>query len=168
MLKILVAYPSEQEELEIVRLTTAPHDDKVHRVLDAAAVGSLQEMVRRFPCGEQVMKYALRLARGSRPDAPEAPRYVRDYVAWGAGPRASQFLVLTAKARALLCGRHHVGTDDIAALVHPVLRHRIVMNFNAEADGVTSDQMIERLLQDVPRIETPGLDALGAERVFAR
>ena len=168
MLKVLVGYPSEEEELAIVRLTTAPADHALQRVLDATQVLTLQELVRKVPCGEQVMRYALRLTRLTRPTEKDAPKYVRDYVAWGAGPRASQYLVSAAKARALLRGRYHLSTEDIAALAHPVLRHRIVANFNAEADGVGADQIIDRLLKDAPRIETPTLDALGAERVLAR
>jgi MoxR-like ATPase len=167
MLKILVGYPTEEEELAIVRLTTTPADHGVQRVLDATQVLTLQDLVRKVPCGEQVMRYALRLTRMTRPTEPDAPRYVRDYVAWGAGPRASQYLVAAGKARALLRGRYHVSTEDIAALAHPVLRHRIVVNFNAEADSVAADQLIDRLLKDAPRVETPALDALGAERVLA-
>src|SRR5262249_8291731 len=167
MLKILVDYPSEDEELQIVRLTTTSAEHAIERVLDGQQVTALQELVRKVPCAEQVMRYALRLTRLTRPDSADAPRYVRDYIAWGAGPRASQYLVLAAKARALLSGRYHASTDDIAALAHPVLRHRIVTNFNAEADGIDSDEIVDRLLKAGPRAGRPGLAASGADKVFA-
>jgi len=167
MLKILVGYPSEEEELSIVRLTTAPSEAALQRVLDATQVHTLQELVRKVPCADHVMRFALRLARMTRPDNPGAPRYVKDYIAWGAGPRASQFLVLAAKARALIAGRYHASTDDIVELAHPILRHRIVTNFNAEADGISPDKIIDRLLNDVSRAETPGLDAVGADAILS-
>ncbi|MCK6456929.1 MAG: MoxR family ATPase [Phycisphaerae bacterium] len=166
MLKIVVDYPSEEEELQIVRLTTAPPESKIERILDANEITELQEVVRKVPCAEHVMRYATRLVRATRPGRDDPPKYVRDYVAWGAGPRASQYLVLTSKARAVLNGRHHVTLDDIARSAHAVLRHRVVTNFNAEADGITSDQIVEWLLRDVSRVETPGLDAVHAESVL--
>lgn len=167
MMKVLVGYPSEPEELAIIQLTTAAQEAPVERVLDGSEVVALQELVRKVPCSEHVMRYAMRLARITRGEDSDCPPYIRDYVEWGAGPRASQCLVLAGKARAILQGRYHVSTDDIAALAQPVLRHRIVTSFNAQADGVTSAQIIDWLLRDVPRMETPGLDAVGAGRVLA-
>lgn len=166
MLKILVRYPSEDEELQIIRLTTAPEVTDIERVFSANDVQALQSLVRRVPCGDHVMRYAMRIARATRPHEDDAPQFVSDYVSWGAGPRASQYLVLAAKARAILNGRYHVSTDDVQAVAHPVLRHRLVTNFNADADGVTSDQIVDRLIQEIPKGATPELDAVGAERLM--
>ncbi len=183
MFKVLVGYPSEDEEMEIVRLTTAGEAPHLERVLDGPRILALQELVRRVPCADHVLRYAMRLTRltrsadqpGARPPPPSGrgapalvPKYVRDYVTWGAGPRASQHLVLAAKARALLEDRHHVSIEDVRALAFPVLRHRIVTNYNAEADGVSSNQIVEWLLRDTPTVETPGLDEIGAEVVLPR
>ncbi len=166
MFKILVEYPREEEELQIIRLTTSPQEAALERVFNAAEVVALQALVRKVPCGEHVMRYAMALARTSRPRAEDAPDFIADYVSWGAGPRASQFLVLAGKARAILNRRYHVSTDDIRAVSHAVLRHRIVTSFNADADGVTSDEIVERLLKHVPRGATPELDAVGAHRLM--
>jgi MoxR-like ATPase len=167
MFKILVGYPTEEEELQIVRRTTSAAEQEPQRVLDARQVQTLQDLVRKVPCSDHVMRYTTRLVRLTRRDQSDAPAYVRDYIAWGAGPRATQCLVLAGKARAVLQGRHHVSTDDIRALAPPVLRHRLVTNFNAEADGITADRIVEWLVRDVPRAQTPGLDAVHAERVLA-
>ncbi|MFQ5422731.1 MAG: AAA family ATPase [Phycisphaerae bacterium] len=166
MFKILVDYPDETEELEIVRLTTASQEEPLERVFSAADVSALQSLVRRVPCGDHVMRYAMRLSRATRRGEPNVPDFINDYVSWGAGPRASQFLVLAGKARAILHGRYHVSTDDVQAVVHPVLRHRLVTNFNADADGVGSDDIVDRLLKTVPRGATPELDAVGADRLM--
>ncbi len=166
MFKILVQYPSEEEELQIIRLTTAPEDTDLVRVFNANEVQTLQALVRRVPCGDHVMRYAMRIARATRPNEENVPQFVSDYVSWGAGPRASQYLVLASKARAILNGRYHVSTDDVQAVAHPVLRHRLVTNFNADADGVTSEGIIDRLLQEIPKGATPELDAVGAERLM--
>jgi MoxR-like ATPase len=105
--------------------------------------------VRRVPAADHVVRYALRLARLTRPGKGEVPAFVREYITWGAGPRASQYLVLAAKARAVLHGRFHATVEDIRAVAHPVLRHRIVTNFNAEAEGLKPDDLIRRLLDAV-------------------
>jgi MoxR-like ATPase len=168
MFKILVGYPSEAEELQIVKLNTASEQVPIERIFSAADVLALQGLVRRVPCADHVMLYATRLARMTRPVEPDAPKFITDYVGWGAGPRASQYLVMAGKARAILSGRYHVSTDDIQAAAHPVLRHRIVINFNAEADGVGPDDIVEMLLKEVPRGATPELDAIGAERVMKK
>jgi MoxR-like ATPase len=135
--------------------------------MGAREVVRLQETVRRVPCADHVLRYAMKFARWTRGGETDAPSFVKDYVAWGAGPRASQNLVLAGKARAILRGRYCVSTEDVRAVAHPVLRHRIITNFNAEADGVTSDNVVDRLVQEIPVDEGDGIDALAARRVFA-
>ncbi|HWE36356.1 MAG TPA: MoxR family ATPase [Isosphaeraceae bacterium] len=150
MLNILVDYPSEQEEYDIVRLTTSVVRPSVTKVLSGADILELQEIVRKVPIAEHVSRYAVRLARLTRRGKEEVPEFIRDYVSWGAGPRASQYLVLAAKARAVLHGRYYVSTEDIRAVAGPVLRHRIVTNFNAEAEGIRPDDLIQRLIKLIP------------------
>jgi MoxR-like ATPase len=150
MLNVLVDYPEEEEELEIVRLTTSIHKPIVSKVLSGADILELQEIVRKVPVADHVSKYAVRLTRMTRREKGEVPDFIRDYVSWGAGPRASQYLVLAAKARAVLFGRYHVSTDDIRTVAGPVLRHRIVTNFNAEAEGLKPDDIVKRLIKSVP------------------
>jgi MoxR-like ATPase len=146
MFSILVDYPSEEEELKIVERTTCDEQPAVGRRLSGEEILSLTRIVRRVPAAEHVSRYALKLARLTRRGKPAAPDFVNEYVSWGAGPRASQYMVLAAKARAALLGRHYVASDDIRAVAAPVLRHRIVTNFNAEAEGVTPDQIVTRLV----------------------
>jgi MoxR-like ATPase len=145
MFNTLVDYPSEDEELEIVRRTTADVEPTVQPVLSVNEILELTRIVRRIPVADHVSRYALRLARSSRPNQPDAFDFIREYVAWGAGPRASQCLILGAKARAVLRGRAYVNFEDIQAVAAPVLRHRIRTNFNADAEGVTSETIIRRL-----------------------
>jgi MoxR-like ATPase len=145
MFLVKVDYPTEEEELLVVKQTTSDHRASVSPVLDAARLGEMAELVRRVPVADHLARYAIRLARQTRGDA-DAPEVVRRYVTWGAGPRASQYLVLAAKARAALDGRHCVELDDLRALAAPVLRHRIVTNFNAEADGVSTDDVVRELV----------------------
>jgi MoxR-like ATPase len=152
MLHVWVDYPTEDEELEIVRRTTADEEVTLTPMLSAAQILDLTRIVRKVPVADHVARYALRLARGTRSQEPGVPDFVRDYVMWGAGPRASQYMVLGAKARAVLAGRYCVGHEDIQALAAPVLRHRIKLNFNAEAEGITADNIIERLIQTVPTL----------------
>jgi len=155
MFEIRVAYPSEQEELDIVRRTTARQEVDVEPVLNADRVLEIQRVVRDVPVADHVIRYALRLVRATRiGENDNIPEFVQQYVGWGAGPRASQYLILAAKARAILDGRNHVETDDIASIAHPVLRHRLITNFNAEAEGVRPDDVIDRLLKEVPRDES--------------
>jgi MoxR-like ATPase len=167
MFKIKVDYPSEDEEFQIIRMTTSPQEVETERLLSARSIITLQEIVRRVPCADHVIRYAMRLVRTTRVDQGEVPKFISDYVAWGAGPRASQYLVLAGKARAILRGRYHVSTDDIRAVAHPVLRHRILTNFNAEADGVKSDQLVDMLIRELTADPSTGLDARIADRVFA-
>lgn len=149
MFKCFIDYPSEEEEWEIVCRTTSDQEPSVEAVLTGQQIVQLQRIVRRVPVPEYVGRFALRLVRLSRPQHPEAPEWVRRYVAWGAGPRGSQYLILGAKARAVLQGRYHVTPEDIQAVAYPVLRHRILTNFNAEAEGIRSDEIIRRLLEFV-------------------
>jgi MoxR-like ATPase len=151
MFMIHVGYPSEQEEFDIVRLTTTTRSIELKHVLSSDEIIQLQETVRSVPVADHVIRYALQLTRLTRREhGVERPKFVEEFVNWGAGPRASQYLILAGKARALLYGRFHVGIDDIRAVALPVLRHRIVTNFNAEAEGVKSDQIVRRLLETVP------------------
>ncbi len=150
MFMVEVGYPTEEEERDIVRRTTGSDDAPVQPVLDAARILQLQALVRRVPVGDQAVEYAVRLARATRPQDASAPDFVKEYLAWGAGPRASQYLTLAGKARALLDGRLTVSRDDVKAVAAPVLRHRILTNFHAEAERVTSADIIRRLLETVP------------------
>ncbi|WP_435005251.1 AAA family ATPase [Tundrisphaera lichenicola] len=150
MLNIMVDYPDEQEEFDIVRLTTSTLKANVTKVLSGTEILELQEIVRKVPVADHVTRYAVRLSRATRRGQEEAPEFIRDYVSWGAGPRASQYLILAAKARAVLYGRYYVSTEDIRAVAGPVLRHRIVTNFNAEAEGLRPDDIVARLIKHVP------------------
>ena len=138
----------------------------MERTLSGREVITLQDIVRRVPCADHVMRYATHLTRATRVGGDDVPKFVSDYVAWGAGPRASQNLVLAGKARAILKGRYYVSTDDIRSVAPPVLRHRILTNFNAEADGVRSDDIITRLFETVPAEPAAEMDAAMAKRVF--
>ena len=149
MFNTFVDYPSEDEELEIVKRTTADIDVRVTPTLEAEEIINLQQIVRRVPIADHVARYALRLARWTRPREKDAPGFIAEYVNWGAGPRASQYLVLGAKARAVLHGRFHADREDIRAVAYPVLRHRIMTNFNAEAEGIRPDEVIRRLIETV-------------------
>jgi MoxR-like ATPase len=150
MFNVKVDYPSEADEFRIVETTTRRHQTTIDRVVNADELLAMQAVVLQVPVAEHVIKYAMRLTRKSRPDADDAPDFVRNYVTWGAGPRASQFLVLAGKARALLYGRPYVATEDIRAVAAPVLRHRLITNFNAEADGVKADDIVKRLIEGTP------------------
>jgi len=149
MFFINVDYPSADEEAEILRRTTGDFDANIEPVLDAQSLDRLQDLVRAVPAADSVLEYAVALAKSSRPKDATAPPFVQQWVTWGAGPRASQGLVLAAKARALLQGRSHAAADDIAAMALPVLRHRIQTNFAAEAEGIDSDSVITQLLEAV-------------------
>jgi MoxR-like ATPase len=151
MLNIRVDYPEEEEEYRIVESTTSDRTVKVERVVGAADLLAMQSAVRRVPVAPYVIRYAMRFARATRKDQGEVPKFVRDYVTWGAGPRASQFLILAAKARAVLHGRLYVACEDVRAVAAPVLRHRIITNYNAEADGVSADEIVRRLVELLPR-----------------
>jgi MoxR-like ATPase len=149
MFQIDVDYPSESEEEEIVRQQTSDHRPELSRVLSPQRILQLQELVRRVPAADHVVKYAVALARATRPTSPTAPAFVKDSVSWGAGPRASQFLILAAKARAILDGRFAVSIDDVAALARPTLQHRLILNYRAEAEGLRAGELVDRLLSVV-------------------
>ena len=150
MFNIMIDYPDEEEELEIVKRTTADLNVTVTRTLSAEDICKLSQIVRKVPVADHVARYALRLTRMTRRERPEAPEFIRDYVSWGAGPRASQYLVLGAKARAILHGRYFVSPEDIQAVAAPVLRHRILTNFNAESEGIKPDHIIRKMLETIP------------------
>ncbi len=149
MFMVNVRYPTLDEEREILKRTTGGKPDEPDVVLGGEDLLALQESVREVPVADHVYDYALALTRGTRvrSDAPLA--FLREWVTWGAGPRASQYLILGAKAHAALHGRDHVAVEDVQAVAHPVLRHRIVTNFSAAAEGMTSDLIVDRLLQEV-------------------
>ena len=158
MFNVHVGYPSEEEEFQVVRLTTMSRQVQLQHVLNAEEVLHLQEIVRKVPVADHVIRYALQFTRLTRVSEGNVPPFVRDFVSWGAGPRASQFLVLAGKARALLKGRYHVSTEDIRAVAVPVLRHRVVTNFNAEAEGIKSDSIVKKLIDYIPRQQFEELD----------
>jgi MoxR-like ATPase len=149
MFHIVIEHPPENEEFDVVRTTTAIMDPHYLRPVNGDDLVAFQRLVRRVPVAEPVMRYALSLVRTSRPRSNQAPDSVKKYVAFGASVRAAQYLVLGAKARALTSGRYHVSFEDIRALAHPVLRHRVLTNFRAESEGVTSDSIIDDLLSAV-------------------
>ena len=150
MFMVLVDYPEEDEELQIVKQTTADVETVVKSTLSAGDILELSHLIRRVPVADHLARYAIQLARQTRVGRAATPEIIRKYVSWGAGPRASQYLVLAAKARAALQGRFCVEGEDIRAVAHPVLRHRVLTNFNAEADGVTADKLIDHLTQHTP------------------
>ncbi|WP_420816138.1 AAA family ATPase [Longimicrobium terrae] len=149
MFDIRLDYPSAEEEVEILRATTGVADAPVQRVLDAERIMTLQRWTREVPVADNVFRYAASLVRATRPTGPDAHEDVKRWIRWGAGPRAGQALILGAKANALLSGRFHVTPDDIRRVAAPVLRHRVLVNFHAEAEGVTPDQVIARLMESV-------------------
>jgi MoxR-like ATPase len=153
MFKVFVGYPSFLEEREIAKRTTSAVSAFAENVLSAVEILELQKLVRQVPVSDHVTDYALALVRQTRIGQPGIPEFVNEWLSWGAGPRAVQFLILGGKARALLYGRTHVSTDDIQALAAPVLRHRIVTNFSAESEGITTDKVIEELIKATPTKE---------------
>jgi len=152
MFHISVGYPTDQEEERIVATTTSAYEAEPKKVMGVDRILELQHLVRRIPVAEHVVRYAVRLARASRP-GPQSDSFVRDWVSWGAGPRAAQYLVLGAKARAALAGRPTPAADDVKAVAPAVLRHRIIPNFNAEADGISSLDIIAKLLEATPSVD---------------
>jgi len=149
MLNIGIQYPSFDDEVQIVEQTTSVGKPSARKIMHQSAILRYQELVRRVPASPFVISYAVSLTQKSRPQNPEAPQFIRDYVEWGAGPRASQYLILGAKARTIIQGRYAVSVEDIQALAHSVLRHRIAPNFKAQAEGLSSLDIIGRLLTDV-------------------
>ncbi len=149
MFHIVMEHPPEEEELEVVRATTGIIDPHYQKPINAADLIAFQRLVRRVPVADPVLRYALSLVRTSRPKAKNAPESVTKFVAFGASVRAAQYLVLGGKARALTNGRYHVSFEDIRAMAHPVLRHRVLVNFRAESEGVTTDRIIDELIERV-------------------
>jgi len=149
MFHIIIEHPPEDEEFDVVRATTAIIDPHFQQPVNGADLVAFQRLVRRVPVAEPVMRYALNIVRTSRPKSPSCPENVRKWVAFGGSVRAAQYLVLGAKARALTSGRYHVSFDDIRAMAHPVLRHRVLTNFHAQSEGITTDTLIDRLLDAV-------------------
>jgi MoxR-like ATPase len=150
MFHIVIDHPPEDEEYEVVRTTTAILEPTFERPVSGPDLIAFQRLVRRVPVAEPVMRYALSLVRASRPKSPSAPEQIKKWAAFGASVRAAQYLVLGAKARAITSGRYHVSFEDVRSLAHPVLRHRVLTNFHAQSEGVTSDALIDRLLEAVP------------------
>jgi len=149
MLNLWLDYPSFAEEVQIVKSTTSKYEASVKRLLSADEIIAFQNLVRSVPVADNVIQYAVRLADSTRPASPNAPAYIKNWIRWGAGPRASQYLILGAKARAILHGRYNPDIDDVKAIAGPVLRHRLVTSFNAEAEGVSAIHIAEKLVQDV-------------------
>ena len=154
MFNIVVDYPSSDEELQIIKQVTGTYEADLEARLAGQDIERLQEVVRRVPVADHVFRYARDLARATRPGAPEAPEFINELVNWGAGPRAGIYLILAAKARAILHGRFHATTEDVREMALPVLRHRLITTFNAEAAGITSDEVASRLLAEI----TPAVD----------
>ncbi len=150
MFNVRMEYPPVEEEVMMVKATTGGSLGDLQPVISAERIKELQEMVRRVPVSERVIRYAVAVAEATRPNQPKSSEFVNNYITWGAGPRASQYLILGAKARAVLQGRYYVACEDIRALASSVLRHRIMLNFSAEAEGITPDSVIEKILKGVP------------------
>ena len=153
MFKVFVKYPNFGEEFEIARRTTALITEDIQSVLGGDQILELQKLVRKVPVTDHVIQYTLALVRQTRVGEPGVPKFVRDWLSWGAGPRAVQYLILGGKARALLNGRAHVQCEDIQALAYPVLRHRILTNFTAASEGITPDAVIEKVVKETPSRE---------------
>ncbi len=149
MFNLWVDYPSAQEEAEIVKATTSAYQPDLKIIIKKNDIARLQELIRRVPVADNVVNFAVKLVSKTRPHADGAPKFIKDWISWGAGPRASQYLILGAKTRSILEGRPTPDIEDVKAIVLPVLRHRLVTNFNAEADGVGTAEIIDRLLQNI-------------------
>ena len=167
MFKVLVDYPSFDEEFEVARRTTMATQDHIVSVVSPDEILSLQELVREVPVSDHAIRYALALTRQTRVGQPGVPADIVDQLAWGAGPRAVQFLILGAKARALIHGRTHVAVDDIQALAKPVLRHRLVVSFAAESDGVTTDDVVQKILDSTPTRENELINDARFKKILA-
>jgi MoxR-like ATPase len=148
MFNLWLEYPSKSEELQIVKTTTSLFSPTLNHVLAAEEIMAFQDLVRRVPVADNVIEFAVRLTTKTRPRTDHSPQFIKDWLSWGAGPRASQYLILGAKTRAILSGRHSPDIEDVRYMAGPVLRHRIVPNFNAEADGVSPIDIVERLVKE--------------------
>jgi MoxR-like ATPase len=150
MFNVRIGYLPEEDEVNVVKMTTSPQDLQFERLMSADEIIAFQKLVRKVPAADSVTRYAVNLVATSRPGSDKAPEFINRWVTWGGSLRASQFLVLAGKARAILHGRYNVSCDDIRALALPVLRHRILLNFQAESEKVDSDQVIKKLVETVP------------------
>jgi len=150
MFMVNIGYPTRKEERAIVRRTTMDLEAQPEPVLSASDILHVQKVLRKLPVSDHVVDYAVNLARATRPREANTPAFINDWITWGAGPRAAQYLVLGAKAHAILGGRLNVGVDDVRAVAKPVLRHRLFTNFNADAEGIGPDQVVEKLLATIP------------------
>lgn len=166
MFYIIIDYPTYEEEGRIVKQTTVDYVPKVERILTAEDILALQSIVRRVPISEPILNYVLQIVRRTRPKTPEAYDFAREWVSWGAGPRACQYLILGAKARAVLKGRLYVSTEDVKYVAYPVLRHRIITNYSAEAEGIKSDNIIKLILEKTPYVEEKGVPTEKAAQIF--
>jgi MoxR-like ATPase len=149
MFNVLIDYLPEDDEVAVVKQTTSRRPEPIEAMFTGDDVRRFHEVVKRVPIAEDVIRYAVRLAAASRPGQVNSPGFINDWVSWGAGTRAGQYVVLGAKARALLSGRNHATADDVRALIHPTLRHRVLVGYRAEAEGVTVEHVIDRLLETV-------------------
>jgi MoxR-like ATPase len=150
MFHIIIDHPPYDEEYDVIRSTTAINNPQLNRPISGEDLIAFQRLVRKVPVAEPVMRHALDIVRASRPKNADAKDFIKKWVAFGGSVRAAQYLVLGGKARALTSGRYHVSFEDIRALAHPVLRHRIITNFHAQSEGVTTDVIVDRLLESVP------------------
>jgi MoxR-like ATPase len=166
MFNIFVDYPDEEEEFQIVKQTTTDMEFKITPTLTAEEIVALGHIVRKVPVADYITRYALQFTRLTRREKGPVPDFIQDNVSWGAGPRASQFLVLGAKARAVLHGRYYVNSEDIRAVAFPVLRHRIMTNFNAEAEGIKPDDIIRRLIETIPLDENEAAQSGKQPQIF--
>ena len=149
MFKIVIDYPAEEEEVNIISATTGADEPELETALSGDAIVALHQIVRRVPAADNVVQYAVKLTRATRPKEKDAPDFIQQWVRWGAGPRAGQYLILGAKARAILKGRYNASCEDVKAVAPAVLRHRVLTNFHAEAEGVDTDTVIQRLIETV-------------------
>ena len=154
MFNVIIDYLPEEEEVAVIQQTTAGRPPAIEPVFTGEAILRFHDLVRRMPVAQDLIRYAVRLTAASRPQQRHSPGFVNDWVSWGAGTRAAQYLAPGAKARALLAGRSHVSADDIRVLAAPVLRHRVLLNYRAEAEGVTVESVIRRLLETVKEAGT--------------
>ncbi len=149
MFKIVIDYPSEDEEVDIISSTTGAEEPELETALSGEAIVALHQIVRRVPAADNVVQYAVKLARATRPNEKDAPEFIQRWVRWGAGPRAGQYLILGAKARAILKGRYNASIEDVKSVAASVLRHRVLTNFHAEAEGIDPDAVVEQLVETV-------------------
>jgi len=152
MFDLWMNYPTEEQEVKIVQATTGAEEPEMKPIVHGKTILDLQRLVRRVPVSDHVVQYAVNLVRKTRPNSPSAPAFVKEWVNWGAGPRASQYLILGAKSRCALDGRPTPDIEDVRAVAVPVLRHRIITNFNAEAEGVTALEIVKKLLEEMPEL----------------